>query len=306
MSQPVPASDPAAEQPGRRGRGCWIAGCIVLVLLLVLPAAGLWALFVAVRNVGPAAPREAVRVHTLPAGPGRIDLAVKLTELSVVRGEPGSPLRLEAAWDDAACKLDERLMPDGPGWRYSLHFGGRRLLAFSPDDFEGNRLKLWVPADRPFVLDGKVALGETDFLLGGLPVQRVDLTLGAGEHRFTFVEPTPQPMTLLRLDGSMGEITVLQAGNASPRRVDIKHGMGELTLDLTGRWRGDGDVLLRLGMGDSEVLLPRRDEAGAVVEQARVALGDHEVDDQPLSELPPGLPRVTVRATGGMGDLKIR
>jgi hypothetical protein len=305
MSQPA-LPDDSPGKTARRGRGCWIAGCVALALVVALPSAVVWALIAAVRNAPPAAPREVVREHALPEGAGRLDLAIKLTDLEVVRGAPGSPLRLEAAWDDAACKLDERLEHDARGWVYRLHFSRRGLLLFSRGELETNRLKLWIPPDHPLDLRGKVALGESDFVLGGLAVQRIDLALGAGEHHFTFVEPTPQPLALLRLDGSMGEISVLQVGNASPRRIEIEHGMGELLLDLTGHWRNDGEVVLHLGMGDSQVLLPRRDEAGALVDQARVALGDREVDDQPASALPAGLPRVRIRATGGMGDLRIR
>jgi hypothetical protein len=104
----------------------------------------------------------------------------------------------------------------------------------------------------------------------------------------------------------MGEITVMGAGNASPRRLELRHGMGELTLDLSGQWRRDGDVELHLGMGDSRVLLPEPEEAGAVVDKARVSLGERQVFDRAESEIPAGLPRVHIRATGGMGELNIQ
>jgi len=82
--------------------------------------------------------------------------------------------------------------------------------------------------------------------------------------------------------------------------------MGELLLDLTGKWRADGDVEVRFSIGDSRVDLPREDEAAAIVEKARVSMGDRSVIDTPLAELPAGLPKVRVWATGGMGELRIR
>src|SRR4029079_12808601 len=113
-----------------------------------------------------------------------------------------------------------------------------------------------------------------------------------GEHRLSFHEPLPRPLSLLKLDGSMGQVAVIGAGNDSPRRTEVRHGMGELLLDLTGKWRADGDVDLRFSMGDSRVDLPRQDEAAPIVEKARVSLGDRSVFDTPISQLPAGLPKV--------------
>jgi hypothetical protein len=149
-------------------------------------------------------------------------------------------------------------------------------------------------------------MGESELDLGGLALDRVSLRFSTGNHRLSFREPTPQPLSLLDVEGSMGRMTIIGAGNASPRHVDVRHGMGELLLDLSGKWRADGEVDLHFSMGDSRVELPREDEAAAIVEKARVSLGDRSVVDTAIAELPGGLPKVRVRATGGMGELRIR
>ena len=82
--------------------------------------------------------------------------------------------------------------------------------------------------------------------------------------------------------------------------------MGDLRIDLGGRWRNDGRVSLDLGMGSCRVDLPDTSDAGAVVEKGRVRMGSRQIDDLAESELVPGLPVVRIRAEGGMGDLVIR
>lgn len=301
MTQPTTAS---ANPRGRSN--CLLIGCLALLALVTIPGAVVWGVLAATDDPGPSRPRHEVREHVLPPGKGTIDLGLRMAEVEIVTAPAAAPLRLEADWDASVFTLDEGLEKVEGGWRYRLRFGGRGLAMLrSHHHHGGNHLRLAIPLDCPLSIEGRVGLGESDVELGGLSLDRVILKLGAGEHRLSFDAPTARPLESLELDGSMGEITVLRAGNASPRRLVVRHGMGELTLDLTGNWRADGDVDLRLGMGDSSVLLPRPEEAGAVVDKARVSLGERQVFDQRLDELTPGVPRVHVRATGGMGGLRI-
>jgi hypothetical protein len=289
---------------GRRRSSCLLVGCIVLFVLVTVPGALVWGVFAAAepaRNE----PRHEVKAHSLPPGPGTIELDVRMAEVEVRPAAAGSPLRLEADWNAGVFRLTEGLHQEGGGWRYELRFRARGLALLRSHHHGPNTLRLEVPVDHPLSITGELSLAETDLDFGGLTLDEIDLELGAGEHDVAFSQPTPRPMTRLALAGSMGEITVFGAGNASPRRIEVQHGMGELRLDLSGRWRADGEVAMHLGMGDAQVTLPGRDEAAAVVEKARMSIGEKRVEDVAEAELPAGLPRVRVRATGGMGDLRI-
>ena len=298
-------SAPPVEGKRRRG-GCLLIGCLVVFALVTVPGALVWGVFA---STEPAEddPRHEVKTHALPAGPGTIELDVRMAEVDVEPAPAGSPLRLEADWNAGVFRLDETLTQEGGGWRYRLRFGGKGLVVLARHEHHGdpNKLRLQVPVDRPLSITGKLSLGETDVDFGGLTLDEVDLELGAGQHDLAFSEPTARPVSRLALDGSMGQLTVFAAGNASPRRLEVEHGMGQLLLDLSGRWRADSEVEVRFSMGDARIELPGLDEAAAVVEKARMSLGERRVRDVAEAELPPGLPRVRVRATGGMGDLRI-
>jgi hypothetical protein len=300
-------STQAAPPPRRGGRSCLLIGCLALFALVTIPGTVVWGLIAASDDGGGPDPRHQVKDHVLPRGPGVVELHIRMAEVEVSAGPPGTPLQLETDWNAGAFRLEEGLQQDGGGWRYRVDFGGKGLAFLRHQNHHrANRLRLQIPVDHPLSIEGKVTLGESEIDLGGLALDRVSLHLGTGNHRVAFRDPTPQPLSLLSIDGSMGQVEVIEAGNASPRRVEVRHGMGELLLDLTGKWRADSDVEVHFSMGDSRIDLPREDEAAAIVEKARVSLGDRSVTDQPVAELPAGLPKVRVRATGGMGELRIR
>jgi hypothetical protein len=300
-------SPQTSPPPRARRRSCALIGCLVVVALVTIPGTVVWGVIAAGDDGRPDEPRHEVKDHVLPPGPGVVELHVRMAEIDISPGPPGSPLRLESDWNPGVFSLTEGLQQEGAGWRYRLDFGGRGLAFLRHHGHhEPNRLRLQIPVDHPLSIEGKLSMGQSDVDLGGLALDCVKLELSTGEHRLSFHQPTPQPLSLLELDSSMGELTVIGAGNASPRRIEVRHGMGELVLDLTGQWRADGDVDLRFSMGDSRVDLPRADEAAAIVEKAHVSLGDRSVFDTPIGQLPAGLPKVRVRASGGMGELRIR
>ena len=300
------AGQSAPAAPRRRRNNWALIGCLVLVALVTIPGTVLWGL-IAASDDGPGDdPRHQVKEHALPPGPGTIELGIRMAEVEISPGPAGSPLRLDADWNAAIFRLDEGLEQKEGGWKYHLRFGGRGLALLRHHEHHPSRLRLQIPVDHPLSIEGKVSMGESELDLGGLALDRVSLRLSTGNHRLSFREPTPQPLSLLEVEGSMGQVTVIGAGNASPRHIDVRHGMGELLLDLSGKWRADGEVDVNFRMGDSRVELPREDEAAAIVEKARVSLGDRSVTDTPVAELPTGLPKVRLRATGGMGELRIR
>lgn len=304
-------ADQSTARSGSRLRGCLLAGCLGLVVLTVAPPVVLWSLTRG-WDEPPGPPRHLAREHVLqPLGPatsGRVVLDVAMSDVSIEVGEPGSQLRVEADWDPKRFRFSEGLERDDEGWVYRVELRSRGLRAWTPVyvDHHGPELRLRLPPDQPMAVEGEIGMGRSVIDLGGAAIGRIELELGTGEHTLTFSRPLRAALELLRLDSSMGELEVEQVGNASPRQLSIAHRMGELRLDLGGPWRNDGEVDLQLSMGHCEVRLPERDEAGALVEESRMTMGSRRIEDQAESEIPPGLPRLRIRARGGMGELEIR
>lgn len=115
-------------------------------------------------------------------------------------------------------------------------------LAFSP----GTALRMDVRAGAG---DGKL-----DFT--GLQVSALDVDVGAGKFSLVFGAPNPVPMDHLTLDTGASKIELLGMGNASPESIKLQGGVGDITLDLTGRWSRSADVTVRAGAGALKLILP--------------------------------------------------
>jgi len=96
---------------------------------------------------------------------------------------------------------------------------------------------------------------------------------------------------------------VRSLGAASPGVVDVKHGMGEVLLDLKGDWRNDAQVRTDFSMGSCRVWLPKG--VRVEIERASVSLGERSIDKADYSDLPADAPTIKLRASGSMGELRI-
>ena len=308
----------------KSARGCFKVGCfgclgclvVVLLVFLVLATVGLTMgvpdedLVSQEYSRGfPEPDRFAVEPRDLePARPGRVVLDLSMGQFVIEPGPPGDPIRIEADYDAGSYELIEGFEPSGEsGWVYRVEFGlgiswVRKMFHIEDAD---NRIRIIIPRDVPFVLEGDVGVGESDFELGGLWVTGVELDTGIGEHAVSFAEPVPQPMDHFRIDGSTGELRVSGLGNASPAEVSIYQNIGELHLDLGGAWRQDADVRASHRIGALNVYLPD-ENIGVELLRSRLTIGERDVRAvTDRSPPPPGAPTVRLSLASTLGELRV-
>lgn len=308
-----------------KGRSCLKVGCLGCVGCLTLPVLLVLVLalasFVGRREPRPESVHRSQDVTTPPGSvappstekrpaaaqigePGRIVLDVSRCLFELIPGPSGSSLEVEGRYDTAAFELTEEYERYGEtGWIYRLSLEPRGFLRFGGDG-GSNRLQLIVPRDMPFVLEGKIGIGESRLELGGLWLMQADLDLGIGEHELSFKEPLPAPMEHFGLDGSIGELRVLHLGNASPSTVLVEHNIGEVLLDLSGDWKRDAHVEARCGIGECSLKVP--EEVAVVVEESTLRIGEQnlsrfEDEGQPA----PGSPTLRLAVSGFIGELRV-
>ena len=318
---------------GRANRGpLWLTIGVTLVLLGALPLVAHWL----ARRLGPPARPEPSlwrSAAAAPAGsptttrppgetitssasaaaaplPARVDttepleieLDVALAELVVVPGPAGDRPEVTAHYDPDRFRLDQERHRRGGHLVDSIRFGPRSSVIGSLRHQENdNRVRVRLPAGVPLVLTGRVRMAESRLELGGLDLLDVDLDLGVGEHTLSFDSPLLRPLGRLRVDASLGDLRLERLGNASPRRLEVHHTMGDLVVDLTGAWRNDADGEVRFGLGDCRVLAP---DAAHLRLDKGMSLGE-EHDGHDEANLPAGAPELRLRVHGRMGDLKI-
>lgn len=249
-----------------------------------------------------------LQLEELARTPGRVVLDLSGGQFEVVPGEPGEPVRVEGNYNAGAFELTERFEEEADGsWTWRVRF--RRNVSWMRmlfgDQHEDNRVRIVLPRDVPFVLDGDIGMGVSRIDLGGLSLIAVDLDLGMGEHRVGFSEPTPSPLERFVVDAGMGEFDVDRLGHASPAEVRVTGRMGEFSLDLHGEWKNDAEITAGWRMGQCTVRLPS--DVAVKSEGANVMMGGANLSGlRNRPDPPPGAPTLTIRVSGSMGELTVR
>jgi len=232
----------------------------------------------------------------------RLQLDLSAGSFRVEPGAAGEPLRVEADYDAARFNLDQAYDSESNTYRVSFALKGGWLGFFRGSVEGANQIRIIVPPDRPVALVGEIGVGESRFELGGLWVTDVNLDLGVGEHRLLIREPLRAPLKRIAVDGSVGEIDLQGLGNASPAKVEIDQGIGEMSVDLRGAWQRDATVDLDLGIGEVRVRVPK--DVAVKVDRASVGLGEAGVHHRRTTP-PEGAPTLTLRLSGGIGEIRV-
>ncbi len=127
----------------------------------------------------------------------------------------------------------------------------------------------------PIEMNFKIGAGEGDLDFTGLTLSALDLDAGAGNFDVHFGQPNEIQMSTLSLDAGASKLSVMGIGNANPEEVTVQGGMGDISLDFTGKWARSADVRINAGVGSITLRLP--DNVGVQVE-AEGGLTNVEVD----------------------------
>jgi hypothetical protein len=97
--------------------------------------------------------------------------------------------------------------------------------------------------------------GELDFT--GLALTDLSLGTGASDLNVYFNAPNPVDMSELQIRAGAADLLVEGIGNASPDRVRVDGGVGDLTFDFMGDWTKSTDVNIRAGASAVTLRFPR-------------------------------------------------
>lgn len=221
-------------------------------------------------------PARLAPILLLAAGCGR---APVLEEYSYARAYAGEA-RLRAEVDYAAGRLHIGPARGGGLFEMHLQYDGSRFRPIGEVTPEGTvrlgtamtrrggirigrRRALPQIADIGFAreagLDLAVRLGaaEADLDLGGLRLERLRLATGASRSQLRFGEPNPASCGRLEVASGAGELAIAHAGNSGCATWHLEGGVGRITIDLDGAWRGDPQMTLNLAVGGVVLEAPR-------------------------------------------------
>jgi hypothetical protein len=120
------------------------------------------------------------------------------------------------------------------------------------------RLDLLISPEVPLTADLKLGAVEADIELGGLRLEDATLHTGASRTTVRFSAPNRAACNDLTLEVGAAEFEVVGLGHSRCRSVNLKGGVGQITLDFSGQWEAGSEmeVSAEVGLGDVNLRVP--------------------------------------------------
>lgn len=139
---------------------------------------------------------------------------------------------------------------------------GRLRLGFEGGSIRGRNLKaghlqLLLGQRVPLDLSLKFGAAEADLELGGLRIREAQISTGASRTDVAFSQPNPEVCRSLKLEVGAAQFQARGIGNLNAERMTVSGGVGEVTLDFTGRWRTNLTADIDMGLGALNIRVPR-------------------------------------------------
>jgi hypothetical protein len=149
--------------------------------------------------------------------------------------------------------FDPRTEFDGRALRLGVENTGRD---FRIGRNKGGEMSVELTRAVPMALDIDFGAGSAEIDLGGLSLLELNLNTGASETRLDVSAPNPGTARQAVLHVGAADFTALRLGNLNAPRLEVNAGVGDVVLDLTGTWRQDATLQVKMGLGALELRFP--------------------------------------------------
>ena len=123
---------------------------------------------------------------------------------------------------------------------------------------------------RSAAMDLTMDLGATDadLDLSGMALRTLEIRTGASETTVRFDSVSRRPMERMDLNLGAAAVHARHLANAGLQKLNVRGGVGQVDLDLTGVWSHDMDVQLDVALGGVTIVVPR--DVGIRIEADKV------------------------------------
>lgn len=263
----------------------------------------------------PEAPGAVVQeVGSRATGPLRLNIALQDGTFEIRPGPPGSDVTVDGGYAAPYYELVEEHSTDRDGRRTMLialrptsSILVRVVASIRARGDVPNNLTVTIPAGVPMELELTLRAGETRTDLGGLTLVDLEADLSMGEHQLDFSRPLAQPLTRAEVNGSMGDVTLKNLGNARALEFETSSRMGNFNVDLGGDWPVEtvADLVFNHSMGDLRLSAPESVRI-ATDSESSVRLGDSGDLDMVEGGPDPAAPVVRLHISTTMGETRFR
>ncbi len=127
----------------------------------------------------------------------------------------------------------------------------------SLDEIYGNECNIKFTPRIPIALLLEFGVVKGEIELGGLQMEKLELSVGVSGLNVNFEHPNSIPMEELEVEAGVGKLYLERLGNANFSYFKFDGGLGSYEVDLSGNFRQNADIDINIGMGKLLLSLPR-------------------------------------------------
>lgn len=124
-------------------------------------------------------------------------------------------------------------------------------------NMKSGRLDLALSTRVPLDVNLKFGAVQAAIDLGGLRIRSAHIQTGASETHITVDKPNLEQCGLLKIEVGAADFDASGLGNLGCESVDVDGGVGDVTLDFNGAWRGNTNIEVDMGLGSLTLRVPR-------------------------------------------------
>jgi hypothetical protein len=126
----------------------------------------------------------------------------------------------------------------------------------APDDESVQDWRVQLTRRAPLELTIDATAADATLDLTGLPLRRFALNTGAAAATVRFDAPNTESMSVFDAQVGAGGLKLIGLGNAGASEARIEGDIGDLSLDLGGRWQRDMQIVVSSAIGGVRITAP--------------------------------------------------
>ena len=130
-------------------------------------------------------------------------------------------------------------------------------LERSDVDTDDNIWDVKLSTKYPTRIEMDIGACDAVFDLGGIPLEELNLDVGAAAGKIEFSKPNPIRMRQLDVDAGATSLEMHSIGNANFDEMNFDGGVGSFELDFRGTYKGESRIDIDIGLGSADIILPR-------------------------------------------------
>ena len=187
-----------------------------------------------------------------------LELDIDGAELEVRSHASVNQCRVYIEYSKENCDVDVQFNPE----RGTLHVStDSNFWEMKNNQGEAPYFKIEVPTGVNVEIDADIKAGEIEFKFGEIHLTDFELRNWAGETTIEFSEPNRVLLKSFDVNCKVGEVNLLNLGNARFEEAEINSGIGELTVDFSGDLLEKVMARIDLDLGETHITVP--EEPGA-------------------------------------------